>query len=107
MIDLYKARKYGVNLIQVDQDLSAVIEYRKHLYTVKNGKLSASKDAPFKEYLQQLPLYGAKVPRGLYFRNKKPYRTRSVFDEYWTVGNNREMLLDIRESFPPFKLGNT
>lgn len=53
-------------------------------YSAKNGKLESTSKAPFSYYLIHVLKRGDKVPRGQFFKGKRPGPRSIIMDEYWT-----------------------
>ncbi|WP_180100112.1 hypothetical protein [Acinetobacter sp. YH12153] len=79
-----QSRKYKCTKTDVTQAMDKIVEEYRLSHTVKNGKLPGNSKAPFKEYLQKLPL-NAKVPRGKYFKGKLPFRRHTLLEEMWGI----------------------
>ncbi len=67
-------------------------------YSAKNGKLESTSKAPFSYYLIHVLKGGDKVPRGQFFKGKRPGPRSFIMDEYWTSKSS-----DIRSQSPCFQ----
>lgn len=70
------------NLKRLASELKVSIGNR---YTSKNGKLDSTSTAPFRQYLINVLKSGDKVPRGQFFKGKRPGPRTLIMDEFWMV----------------------
>lgn len=76
-------------LLPTKENLNGIARELKSLnttksYSSKNGKLDSTSKAPFSYYLIHALQRGDKVPRGQFFKGKRPGPRSIIMDEYWT-----------------------
>ena len=77
------------DLLPTKDNLEGMVSELKFLnstksYSTKKGKLESTSKAPFSYYLIHVLKRDDKMPRGQFFKGKRPGPRSIIMDEYWT-----------------------